>query len=174
MATGLGAARGGVGMDESVVDRLLRTADKVEIMEVLSRYHQLVDSKDIESLGLVFTDDARCEYLGQEELFGIRGDSPTGLPAIQAFLADALAPVDTRHNMTNHVFVSLEGDHAHTRSYLIGRGGTEGVYEVDHVRTPDGWRMQNLVLEQRFDPETVKELLAERQRALAGGVGDRQ
>lgn len=153
-------------MDDATLDRLSRAADKVEIIEVLSRYHQLVDSKAIDSLDLVFTDDARCEYLGQEELFGIPGDSPTGLEAIQAFLADALAPVDTRHNMTNHVFTELGGDHAHTRSYLIGRGGTEGVYEVDHVRTRDGWRMRVLVLEQRFDPETVKELLAQRQKAL--------
>jgi hypothetical protein len=74
--------------------------------------------------------------------------------------------------MTNHVFVSLDGDRAHTRSYLLSRGRTEGVYEVDHVRTPAGWRMQNMVLEQRFDPDTVKELLAERQRALGQHTGD--
>src|SRR5829696_5156881 len=99
-------------MDDEVLARLERAADKVEIIEILSRYHQLVDSKDIEALDSVFTDDARCEYLGQKELFGIPGDSPTGLPAIRAFLADALAPVETRHNMTNHVFTSLSGDRA--------------------------------------------------------------
>lgn len=153
-------------VDDEVLARLVRTADKVEIIEVLSRYHQLVDSKDLDSLEMVFTADARCEYLGQEDLFGIQGDSPAGLSAIKSFLADALAPVDTRHNMTNHVFITLESDRAHTRSYLIGRGGTDGIYEVDHVRTPDGWRMQNLVLEQRFDPATVEELLAQRRRTL--------
>jgi hypothetical protein len=67
------------------------------------------------------------------------------------------------------VFTSLDGDRAHTRSYLIGRGGTEGVYEVDHMRTPVGWRMKYLVLEQRFDPETVKELLAQRHKSLGDG-----
>jgi hypothetical protein len=154
-----------VSLDDTEIERLRRAADKVEIIETLSRYHQLVDAKDVASLDLVFTEDAQCEYLGQEELFGIPGDSPTGLAEIKTFLADALAPVETRHNMTNHVFTTLEGDHAHTRSYLIGRGGTEGVYEVDHVRTPAGWRMRHMVLEQRFDPETVKELLAQRHRA---------
>jgi hypothetical protein len=153
-------------IDDAELERLRRAADKVEIIEVLSRYHQLVDAKDIEGLDLVFTDDARCEYLGQEELFGIPGDSPTGLAEIKAFLADALAPVDTRHNMTNHVFSALDGDTAHTRSYLVGRGGTEGVYEVDHVRTPAGWRMRQMILEQRFDPEFAQEMLAQRQRAL--------
>ena len=153
-------------IDEATLERLQRSADKVEIIEVLSRYHHLVDAKDVEHLDQVFTDDARCEYLGQEELFGIAGDSPTGLPAIKAFLEDTLAPVDTRHNMTNHVFSAIVGDTAHTRSYLIGRGGTEGVYEVDHVRTPAGWRMRRMVLEQRFDPDTAAELLAQRQRSL--------
>ena len=153
-------------LDDDTLGRLVRSADKVDIIEVLGRYHQLVDAKDVDHLDLVFTHDAVCEYLGQEELFGIPGDAPSGLPAIQAFLADALAPVETRHNMTNHVFTAIDGDHAHTRSYLIGRGGTEGVYEVDHVRTPAGWRMARLVLEQRFDPDTVRELLARRREAL--------
>jgi ketosteroid isomerase-like protein len=161
-----------MSLDDAVLRRLIRAADKVEIIEVLSRYHQLVDAKDLDALDLVFTDDAQCEYLGQEELFGISGDSPAGLDSIRAFLADALAPVDTRHNMTNHVFTALDGDRAHTRSYLIGRGGTEGVYEVDHVRTPDGWRMRRLVLEQQFDPDTVKELLAQREKALGRSADD--
>lgn len=157
-----------MSIDDAVLERLERAADKVEIIEVLSHYHQLVDSKDLDALDSVFTDDAKCEYLGQEELFGIPGDSPTGLSSIKAFLADALAPVDTRHNMTNHVFTSLDRDRAHTRSYLLGRGGTEGVYDVDHIRTPAGWRMQRLVLEQHFDPDTAAQLIAQRQAAIEG------
>lgn len=153
------------GLDPSTLDRLVRAADKVEIIEVLSRYHQIVDAKALDELDQVFTRDATCEYLGQEELFGIPGERPTGLDEITAFLADALAPVDTRHNMTNHVFELLDGDTAHTRSYLLGRGGTEGVYDVDHVRTPDGWRMRRLVLEQRFEPEFAREMLERREAA---------
>jgi hypothetical protein len=65
--------------------------------------------------------------------------------------------------MTNHVFSALAGDHAHSRSYLIGRGGTEGVYEVDHVRTADGWRMQRMVLQQRFEEATAADIVSRRQ-----------
>ena len=144
------------------VTRLLDVADKVEIIELLSRYHQTVDAHDFDGFASVFTADAECHYVGQEELFGIGGDRGTGLDAIVEFLRDALSGTETRHNMTNHVFTELAGDTAHTRSYLFERAGITGVYEIDHVRTPAGWRIRRLVLEQEFPPTLVEEIRARR------------
>src|SRR5438128_2187279 len=99
-------------MDDATLTRLLGVADKVEIIELLSRYHQAIDAKDWDALPSIFTADAECNYLGQEDTFGIPGNHPIGLAAIRAFLEDALTPVDTMHSMTNHVFTMLEGDRA--------------------------------------------------------------
>ncbi len=149
-------------LSDADVARLLATADKVEIIELLSRYHQTVDAHDYDGFASIFTADATCHYIGQEELFGIAGDQGSGLEAIVAFLRDALEGTETRHNMLNHVFTELAADTAHTRSYLFERGGITGVYEVDHVRTPAGWRIRRLVLEQEFPAALVAEIRARR------------
>src|SRR5215467_8568024 len=98
-------------MDDATLTRLLRAADKVEIIELLSRYHQAID---------------------------------------------------TMHSMTNHVFTLLEGDRARTRSYLASKGGTLGIYEIEHLRTADGWRIRRLTLDEHFEPATLEALREQR------------
>jgi hypothetical protein len=153
-------------MDNATLTRLLRAADKVEIIELLSRYHQAIDANDWEALPSIFTADAECHYLRQEETFGIAGSNLVGLAAIREFLVDALTPVDTMHSMTNHVFTMLEEDRALTRSYLTAKGGTLGIYDVDHVRTADGWRIRRLTLDEHFEPATLEALREQRRLAL--------
>jgi hypothetical protein len=123
----------------------------VEIMEVLSRYCQLIDARNWDELPKVFTKDAECGYV--RELDGVRESFPPaeGIEGIKSWLASSLRPVETMHYMLNHVFTSMEDDRAHTRSYLYVRGTqTGGVYEGDHIRTDDGWRVATLNLEQHF------------------------
>jgi hypothetical protein len=153
-------------MDDATLTRLLRAADKVEIIELLSRYHQTIDAKDWDALPGIFTADAECRYLRQEETFGIPGDELVGLAAITDFLVDAITPVDTMHSMTNHVFTMLEGDRARTRSYLAAKGGTFGIYEIEHLRTADGWRIRRLTLDEHFEPATLEALREQRRLAL--------
>ena len=123
-------------------------------MDVLSRYHHMIDARDWDALPRVFTDDAESGYI--RVLDGVSEALPPakGIPAIKAWLESALRPVETMHYMLNHVFTSIEGDRAHTRSYLLVRGTqTGGTYEADHVRTPQGWRVSSLTLEQHFTSE---------------------
>ena len=54
------------GRDNRVAARregtALRAADRVEIIETLSRYHHLIDSRELDALPMVFTHDAECGY----------------------------------------------------------------------------------------------------------------
>jgi ketosteroid isomerase-like protein len=141
-------------LDDKETARLQKTADQVEIMEVLSSYSQLIDARDWDALGRVFTEDAECGYI--RELDGVSETFPPakGIEGIRKWLETSLRPVETMHYMLNHVFTSMEGDRAHTRSYLLVRGTqTGGVYDGDHVRTQDGWRVAALTLEQHFTTE---------------------
>jgi SnoaL-like domain len=140
-----------MSIDDEGAARLHKTADRVEIIEVLSRYCHLIDARNWDALAEVFTDDAVCSYT--RELDGVRESFPPvqGIEGIRTWLESSLRPVETMHYMLNHVFESMEDDRAQTTSYLLVRGTqTGGVYEGDHVRTREGWRVAALSLEQHF------------------------
>jgi hypothetical protein len=151
--------------------RWQETADRVELTELLARYHQAIDQLDWDSLRRqVFTADASCDYVGMAELFGIPGETQ-GIDAIVAWLDAGLRPLGpTQHFMSNIVF-DLAGDTAGTRSYLSSARGGRGVYECQHVRTPEGWRIRHLRLEHFFTGEQVAELQARRGAAASGLAG---
>jgi hypothetical protein len=146
-------------------ERWQETADRVELTELLARYHQAIDGLDWEALrARVFVADAACDYVGMAELFGIPGETK-GIDAIVDWLDAGLRPLGpTQHFMSNIVF-ELAGDTARTRSYLSSARGARGVYECEHVRTPDGWRIRHLRLEHVFSEEQVAELRARRAAA---------
>jgi hypothetical protein len=134
-------------IQDDVLKRLVAGADRAEIIENLSRYHHIIDSADWDSLSKIFTDDARSSVVrlssDQREML-IDLD---GFTAIHDWLAEVNVRPFRQHYMTNHVFVSLESDSAETRSYLSVRDKPiGGIYEADHVRTPEGWRMTRLAL----------------------------
>lgn len=138
--------------EEAAHERLVRAADRVEIIEMLSRYHYAIDGRDWEALESIFTPDATAGYV--RVAGGERSSSSVGpgVTAITEWLRSSLRPVETQHYMTNHVFIALDDESATTNSYLSVRGTTTGgVYTGTHVRTDDGWRIQDLTLEQHFD-----------------------
>lgn len=132
-------------------------ADRVELAELLSRYHQHIDSMKWESLKEVFADDAECHYLGLE-MFGVSDVSLQGREKIIEWLRVNLGQFgDTqpKHFFANHVFEIL-GDRAKTRSYMhVIASLVSGIYEVEHRRTPEGWRIANLKL-QHFRTEQAR------------------
>ena len=123
-------------------------ADRVELTELLSRYHQTIDRCDFDALDRVFVDNARCAYLGLD-LWGVPDVRLDGRAQIIEWLRAGLGQIDDRnpkHFFANHVF-EIEGDVAHTRSYMHGlTPHLGGVYEIEHERTGDGWRIRNLEL----------------------------
>ncbi len=53
---------------------------------------------------------------------------------------------DPKHFFANHVF-DIDGDVAHTRSYMHGlTPHIGGLYEIEHHRTAEGWRIADLRL----------------------------
>ncbi len=119
--------------------------DRLEITDLLNRYATAQDTRDGELLASCFTDDATLEY----DTSGIFGRAD-----FVAHCAAGLAPMKaTQHYVTNVVII-VDGDHAHSTSYVLAQhvrsddvtftlGGT---YRDELVRTNDGWR----ITERRF------------------------
>ncbi len=123
-------------------------ADRVELTELLSRYHQFIDAMEWQRLEEVFAPNARCAYTGLE-VFGLEDVHLEGREKIIRWLRESLGQFDDRnpkHFFANHVF-DIAGNRARTRSYLHGLNPhVGGVYEIDHERLPEGWRIADLHL----------------------------
>jgi 3-phenylpropionate/cinnamic acid dioxygenase small subunit len=125
-------------------------ADRQAVVDLQVAYTWTIDSKDFQNLRNVFLSDAT---------FNTMGTPHVGIEAIIARVSSALTPLDdSQHVISNHQ-VTISGDTAKARCYLIAqhvrraaKAGPNyimaGHYEDDLVRTPDGWRIKyrNLVI----------------------------
>lgn len=121
------------------MDRVEELADKAEITEVMTRYCFAVDFREMEQLRSVFATDAEATYILSP--LGLEDVHLSGVDAIIDWLSSVLGNLGEpapRHAMTNFL-VELDGDRARSRNYM---GSGAGLYTVEHVRTPDGWRAQ--------------------------------
>jgi hypothetical protein len=153
-------------------DTLRQVVDRIEIVENLGRYHQAVDAKDWVALGNLLTEDVVAEYrnLNDAELFGLDGVYE-GRTAVIDWIRVGQEPFQFNgaptHFMTNHV-IELSGDEASSRSYFndvdLPTGLTigTGIYTCTHVRTPEGWKISNMRLEQRLCDSVVGSIAAQR------------
>ena len=116
--------------------------DRFEIIAVLDRYAEVLDTRDWPGLAEVFTADVDMDFGAWH---GVSLDEVTA--NIRSFL-DGCGP--SQHLLGNYR-VELEGDTATSRCYIrvmhFGKGEHEGKtyemwgeYEDELVRTPDGWR----------------------------------
>ena len=129
-------------------ERLARAADKLEIIEALTRYHHAIDFKRWDDLDAVLAPDAVAAWPGMGVDMGLDTDAPSGRDAIKAWLKDAVGARDSLHYMVNHV-VDLDGDRATNRSMVAVADAQSnlyhmGYYDGTHRRTPDGWRITAL------------------------------
>lgn len=130
-------------------ERLRAAADRVEIMEVLSRYAQYVDERAWDRLDEVFVPGAVIDFTNNG---GLRDT----FPEIKGYLQESLAIfAANQHFMTNFA-IDLDGDRAMVRNYVFTQmvsvvEGTDqlladgGFYDSILVRTPEGWRLQEYV-----------------------------
>ena len=142
-------------MDDAEVRRGI---DRIEIHELLNRYAHAIDHLDWGQLDQVFTEDAVADYssVGQyQDVDSIR----RGRDAIVAYYEVALTPFEgVLHFMTNHL-VELDGDRATSRSYMhVMNMSMGGIYTCRHRRTPDGWRIEHLTLDERTFDEVAERL----------------
>jgi ketosteroid isomerase-like protein len=124
-------------------------ADRFEITELLDRYAHAIDAWDWELLATVFTPDAVVDFSSVGQY--VEGEAKVrGFDAIVAWYKMALAPFfGVLHFMGNHL-VTVDGDVARTKSYMhVLSMPMGGLYQTECVRTPAGWRITLLVLDER-------------------------
>lgn len=123
--------------DESLRDRLA-------IQDLLIRYGTSLDAKDWKRLATCFLPDAVADY-------GTLGDHK-GYDKIERICRNALEPLDGSQHFISNFEITVDGDAAKSRCYLMAQhirnsapGGPHfilaGVYRDDLVRTSDGWRI---------------------------------
>jgi len=122
-----------------MADQVQQLVDRAEITDVMSRYCFAVDFRDFEALRTVFDADADATYVLSPLGLGLDDVKLSGVDAIIDWLSSVLGNLGEpapRHALTNHL-IEIDGDRAHSRSYLAGGNG---LYTVEHVRTDEGWR----------------------------------
>jgi hypothetical protein len=120
-------------------DRVQDVIDKTAITELMTRYCYAVDFREFDQLRHVFHADAEATYILSPLGLGLDDVHLSGVEAIVEWLSSVLGNLGEpgpRHAMTNFL-IDVNGDHARSRNYLAGGGG---LYTVEHVRTPAGWR----------------------------------
>ncbi len=148
-------------------DRLEAAADRLELVELLHRYAWAIDSGDWDLLAQVFTEDAEADFSSVGEY--VDADARArGRDSIVAWLRGALEPFpDVLHFLSN-ALVDVEGDTARTRTYMhVLHMPMGGIYHGEAVRTPSGWRLRRLRLEERSFEEAAERLRSHMQGATA-------
>jgi hypothetical protein len=139
-------------------------SDRIEINDLLTRYTVAIDTKDWTLLDSCFTPDAQLDYTAT-------GGTKGGYPEVRAWLEKALAAFPMTVHYISNSTVTLQGDEARARTYVINPMGfpkedgslhifTVGGFYVDRlVRTPEGWRIAERTEEQAFLDGTLPEAL---------------
>lgn len=137
-------------------------SDRLDVIELSSRYAWGVDAVDRDALARVFAPDAVADYVAVGENAMTFNEHLVGFDNIFAWLHKNLGHRKgtaglPMHFVTNHI-VELHGDSADLRYYMHNRSmAAGGVYFVKAVRTPQGWRIASLRLEeQTWNPDHYK------------------
>ncbi|HTX07814.1 MAG TPA: nuclear transport factor 2 family protein [Solirubrobacteraceae bacterium] len=120
----------------------MEAADVIEIQQLYARYGHVMDERDWEHLGELFTEDCVFDAtaLGVPLMEGLAAiaDSTENSPA---------APL--AHHVTNVYVASVHGEQARVQAKAIGlysKGRAfSGVYDDSLVRTAAGWRIRRRV-----------------------------
>jgi SnoaL-like domain len=125
-------------------------SDRLEILDVLTRYTRAIDTGNWDALDTVFTPDAQIDYTES-------GGIAAAFPEVKPWLAEMLpAFFPKRMHTLGQVEVVLRGDEADVAAYFHnpmpmddGQGGEKivefgGLYHHVMTRTPDGWRSRKL------------------------------
>ncbi|MCK9931551.1 nuclear transport factor 2 family protein [Frankia sp. Mgl5] len=121
-------------------------ADLAEITQTLALFAHVVDNRQTDDLGLVFTEDASVSFERSGTLL-------RGFDEIAAFLLRL--PPDAADHQTVNTAVLIDEDgtaRALSRYISVGADGavTNGDYEDVLVRADDGWRIRSRRIVARY------------------------
>ena len=120
-------------------------SDRIEIQDLLVRYTVAIDTKDWKLLDQCFLPDARVDYTATG---GIQGS----YPEVRVWLEKALSAFPMTVHYISNSTVTLQGDEARARTYVLNPMGfpkpdgslhiftVGGTYVDKLVRTASGWR----------------------------------
>lgn len=144
--------------DDLERDAALRVQDRLDVIELSSRYAWGIDTLDRALLARTFTPDAVAEFVGVGEnpfAVNVRLD---GFEKIFNWLdrsGGARKTWETLpwHFVTNHL-VDVQGNAATMKFFLHGRDmASGGIVTVTAARDAEGWRIRYLKVEaQRWTP----------------------
>ena len=121
-------------------------ADRLELHELPGRYGDIIDDRDWDRLGTIFTDDAVFDLtdLGAPRAGGLDRD-----PRLHG--RRGRAPAHAHHDPTSYVNETADGVELKFRILALLGGGKVGTasYHDLVVKTPDGWRVQDRMLKHR-------------------------
>jgi hypothetical protein len=115
-------------------------------------YAWACDSGDWELLRSVFTDSARLDYSST-------GGPAAGRDEVVSWLKESLSQLTFIQHVVSNFRIEVSGDQAAGRAMFLtsfrlpGADGvllTGGYYDLDLVRTSDGWKVQSLVEENKW------------------------
>lgn len=119
--------------------------DRLEIQDLLVRYATALDDRDWKRLATCFLPDAVADY-------GTMGEH-VGYATIEKLCRSALEGLDASQHFVSNFEITIDGDTAHSRCYLMAQHVREsapdgphwilaGTYRDALVRSPDGWRIE--------------------------------
>jgi ketosteroid isomerase-like protein len=121
------------------------TSDRLDIMELFSRYAAVLDERRWDEMTDLYTPDVVAEQ--PEGTPPLRG--PAAIVQMVSAAIDWLGP--THHSLSNFI-IEVDGDRAKVRGYHAGAREhadkfeeTLGKFTATLVRTPDGWRFNSFI-----------------------------
>ncbi len=134
---------------QAIPQSIRRAADRVEIEEVMSRYAAAVDARSWELLDRVFAPGAVVDYTPN-------GGARDEYPGIVEYLKTAMGGFAAYQHYLSNFVTDVDGDRATSRFYVwtplvtVKDGRDEiiadgGYYDATFIRTPEGWRVKELV-----------------------------
>lgn len=134
---------------DDLAARLAALEDRAAIADAIHAYAWHFDRNEADAVAALFAEDARVDY-------GPDVPDIHGRAAIRAGVAKGLAEIfaATSHHVSN-IRIALEGDAARSTCLLYAwhryRSGAPdgelwGQYHHGFVRTPEGWKIAELVL----------------------------
>ncbi len=154
-------------------DELQEVIDRARIIDVVTRFHRAIDSNAWGRMrDEVLAPDVVWEW-SATNVSGPMADGAAGREEVIAWLSAAMIGSEVRHFTTSHL-VEIQGDRAHSESYMVVVDRVSlavlanGLVTADHVRLPEGWRMQRCRIDERI-PNTMVEGM---QVLLRHGAGE--
>ena len=137
-------------MDEAAVEqRLRRVEDRFELAELVARYGQLLDDRDLEGVAQLYAADATFDSLS---------GPVTGREAVVGYYADRLGAGGVTYHYPHSQVLSFTGDddatgvvHAHAEMAIDGKAFVVALRYLDEYRRDGGsWRFHSRRAQQLY------------------------